>query len=41
MEKGRNDNVLLKDSLHGWVDSAAITVVKGAYFFDIYNAVLF
>ena len=32
MEKGRNGSVLLKDNLLGWVDSAAITSVKGAYF---------
>ena len=33
MEKGRNGSVSLKDNLLGWVDSAAITSVKGAYFF--------
>ena len=32
MEKERNGSVLLKDNLLGWVDSAAITSVKGAYF---------
>ena len=37
MGKGKNSNVLLRDNPRGWVDSAAIHSVKGAYhiFFNI------
>jgi hypothetical protein len=31
VEKGKNRNVLFRDNLHGWVDSAAIDSVKGAF----------
>ena len=33
VEKGKNSNVSLRDNLRGWVDSAAITSVKGAYIY--------
>ena len=36
MEKGKNRNVLLKDNLRGWVDSAAITSAKGAQYIYIF-----
>jgi hypothetical protein len=31
VKKGKNRNVLLRDNLRGWVDSAAKDSVKGAY----------
>ena len=41
VEKERNDSVLLRDNLRGWVDSA-INSMKGAYFFFfLYNTVIF